>query len=654
MYPHAFSPINLGGVQIPNRIVRTAHATRLGGGKLSKELIAYHSARAHGGVGLSILEICSVHPSSLGPLNAFDPTLPDGYEALRKSIRGTDMKVFQQIWHAGIEARTLDGGPAWGPSDIPSPMSGKSVPRAMTKMQIDDLIEAFAKSAKLVKECGLDGCEVHGAHGFIIQQFLSPSLNVREDDYGGTPENRMRFGMEVMRAIRNEVGHDDAFAVGIRLSNDTTKNGVNEEENIEFASAMCSENLIDYLSVSQGNNHAFPQMIGGMHEVVGYELDRSVPVGQAVNVPVLVSGRFRTVEEVDQVIRLGQADMVAMTRATLADPDLVSKTKAGKIDEIRPCIACNQGCIGQVHGKEGRLGCAVNAEGGFEAQFAGNLKKQVDQPKKVLVVGGGPAGMEAARVAAERGHNVILAEAMPELGGTLSLAAAAPRRQQFFDILHWLETEIFRLGVDVRRSCYMELTDIQEIEADEIILATGSEPRLDGIQVSHPGEPIEGINERYFVSSNDVMIMAELNARSAVVIDDTGHYEALAVCEKLISKGIRTKLITRHETVAPDAWPSLMAEPALERLAKGEFSYHVLSQVLSVAGNKAVFKSKGYSEPFSVDIDLAVMVSLNRPRLELAESMDAAGVSYSVIGDAKFPAFFVKAIASGYHAGVSV
>lgn len=348
MYEHVFSPIEIAGVVIPNRVVRTAHATGIGAGRMNDDLIAYHEARARGGVGLSVIEIMAVHPSSPGSLNAFDPTLVDGYHKLMDAVRPHGMRVFQQLWHAGHNSLPLGGGPPWSASDVPSPLLGV-VPRAMTRAQIAEIVDAFAAAARLCKAGGLDGVEVHAAHGYLIQQFLSPNANLRSDEYGGSLENRMRFLLEVMRAVRAAVAAP-GFAVGIRVALDLTSGGVGVEENVAVVRALREEGLADFIDVSLGNYHSFPKMIGGMHEPVGYELETSIPISTDAGVPVLVTGRFRTLEEADQVIRLGQADLVGMTRATLADPELVTKTRAGHVERVRPCIACNQGCVGQLLG----------------------------------------------------------------------------------------------------------------------------------------------------------------------------------------------------------------------------------------------------------------------------------------------------------------
>ena len=236
MYKHVLSPIDIGGVAVPNRVVRTAHATGIGAGTMSDDLIEYHAARARGGVGLTILEILSVHPSSPASLNAFDPTLPAGYARLMAACEPHGMKVFQQIWHAGHNGSPLDGSPPWSASDIPSPQVGV-VPRPMSKAQIDEIVDAYARTVKLCRDSGLDGVEIHGAHGYLPQQFLSENTNKREDEYGGSLENRMRFLIEIMRACF-DLAKADGFAIGVRLAADETAGGIGPAENIAVVEAL--------------------------------------------------------------------------------------------------------------------------------------------------------------------------------------------------------------------------------------------------------------------------------------------------------------------------------------------------------------------------------------------------------------------------------
>ncbi len=649
MYERVLSPIEIAGVSIPNRVVRTAHATGIGAGRMNDDLIAYHAARARGEVGLSILEILAVHPSSPGTLNAFDPTLVEGYKRLMDAVRPHGMRVFQQIWHAGHHALPLDDSPPWSASDVPSPDLG-IVPRPMSHGQIREVVEAYAQAAALVRAGGLDGVEIHAAHGYLIQQFLSPNSNRRDDEYGGSLENRMRFLLEVIRAVRAEVS-EPGFAVGVRLAADLTANGMGVDENTAVVRALEAEGLADFVDVSLGSYYAFPKLIGGMHEPVGYELEHAVPVGAAASVPVIVTGRFRTLEEADQVIRQGQADLVGMTRATLADPDLVAKTRRGDSDRVRPCIACNQGCVGQLLGREGRVGCAVNAGAGFETKLGDDKLEVVAEPRRLLVVGGGPAGMEAARVAALRGHRVTLFEAAPDLGGALRLAARAPRRQAFNDFADWLQNELYTLGVDVRLSTFATAEDIADAAFDHVVLATGAEPRRDGVQASHPGLPVDGFDLPHVFASNDIMVMDRVPGTRALVIDDVGHYEALAATEYLIAKGLDVTLVTRLPTLAPGVRTALMVDPFLERVAHAPFRYRVATRVLALDGQQARIEpiNGGPQEP--IPVDLAVFVTLNRPRDELAAALIASERPYTLVGDASSPRFLVRAIADGHAAG---
>lgn len=494
-----FEPIQIAGCTVPNRVVRTAHATRIGEGFMNDNLIAYHERRARGGCGLTILEILGVHETSLAPLNMLDPSLDEGYAKLMEAVTPHGMAVFQQVWHAGHNGATLDGGPPWGPSPVANPL-GADVPIPMTKMMIDEIVECYAAACARCEKAGLHGAEIHGAHGYLIQQFLSPNINKREDDYGGSFENRMRFMLEVMRAVQAATGDD--FAVGIRLAPDLTNGGVEVEDNIRAAKMLEAEDLVDFVNVSLGNYNSFPKMIGGMHEPVGYEVPTALPITERVKVPTIITGRFRTLEEVDQAIRNGEADLIGMTRAHIADPDIVKKTEAGTVEQIRPCIACNQGCVGGLFA--GRLGCAVNPETGNELVL--DQISEAEDTKRIVVVGGGLAGMEAARVAALRGHDVILFEAQPDLGGTINIAAKLPTRHGIADIATWLEAEIYRLGVDVRLSTLAGKDDIMAENPDAVIIAAGSLPRMDGLQNSNPGEPIEGVDAPHVLSSMDLLI----------------------------------------------------------------------------------------------------------------------------------------------------
>jgi 2,4-dienoyl-CoA reductase-like NADH-dependent reductase (Old Yellow Enzyme family)/thioredoxin reductase len=652
---HVDKPIKIAGAAIKNRVVRTAHATNIGGGKMSDDLIAYHEARARGGVGLSIIEIMAVHPTSVAGLNSFDPTIGEGYRKLVEATRPHGMRLFQQLWHAGHNAHPLDGSPPWSASDVASPTVG-IVPVPMTKLMIDEIIAAYVDAARKCESFGLDGVEIHCAHGYLIQQFLSRNANKRSDAYGGSFENRSRFMLEVVRAVRAGVGKD--FAVGVRVAPDLTTGGIDADDSARAVQMLEAEQLIDFVNVSLGNYQSFPKMIGGMHEPVGYEMPTSARVTRQVKAPTIVTGRFRTLEEADQVIRAGDADLVGMTRATIADPDLVKKTLEGRATEVRPCIACNQGCVGQLLAPPYRMGCAVNPATGFERQFGDHRIARTETPKKVFVIGGGPAGMEAARVAAMRGHQVILAEAEPSLGGTIKLAARAPTRHGLADITTWLEQEIYRLGVDVRLSSYVEAEDIRREAPDAVIVATGSAPRMDGVQLSNPGEPIDGIDRPNVLSSNELFHSDHKLGNSAVVIDDVGHYEAIAAADYLVSRGLAVTFVSRQTAFGPKVESALMTEPALQRLNRGKFAVVLRSRAIAVDGAGVLigptYLPINTNEATHVPADTVVFVSLNKPNREIFDALTGGAIEVRIVGDANAPRFLPIAMREGHLAGAAV
>lgn len=653
---HVHTPINLGPVALKNRVVRTAHATNLGAGTMNDALIGYHLARAEGGVGLSIIEILSVHPSTPATLNVFIPDIGDAYRKLVAAVRPHGMKLFQQLWHGGHNALPLDGSPPWSASDVPSPTIGVT-PVPMTQAMIDEIVAAYADTARKCEEWGLDGVEIHCAHGYLPAQFLSPNANRRSDGYGGSFENRLRFLREVVAAVRQAVSVN--FAVGVRVAPDQSAGGIGVEDVQRAVQALEDEHLIDFVDVSLGDYHAFPKLIGGMHEPMGYEIPTSAPIARAARTPAIVTGRFRTLEEADQIIRLGDADLVALTRAHIADPQLVNKTLAGHPEQVRPCIACNQGCVGGLLGPAARMGCTVNPAIGAEDSLDDTRLTPVATPRRVLVVGGGPAGMEAARVAALRGHTVTLAEAADNLGGTLRIAARAPQRHGIADIAVWLEQEIYRLGVDVRLSSYLSADDIRSLAPDAVILATGSLPRMDGIQLSHPGEPIAGIARPHVLSSWDLLLERPPRpVKSAVVIDDVGHYEGIAAAEHLLAQGAEVHFVTRHAAFAHQMEAALSAEPALQRFARGRFTLHLRTRALAIGQNDVellpAYLPAGGPGAFRVPAERVVFISHNAPNRELASELAASGIPLQIIGDANAPRFLPVAIREGRLAGMAV
>ena len=632
MYERALSPTKIGTLEIKNRIARTAHATMMArNGQITDALIAYHLARAEGGVGLTVLEAGAVHPSSALSLTVWDDSVIDGYHALSGSIAPTGMRLFQQLWHGGHIYMQPNGAPPWAPSTVPSPIAGIS-PQPITQRDIDELVSAYAKAARRVEMGGLDGVEIHAGHGYLLAQFLSPVLNLREDRYGGDLDNRSRLLREVLCAVRDAVSPD--FVVGVRLSDSADPRILDMADVGRVAARLRDEGLIDYVNMSYGDYYALQRQVGGMDVPAGFQIPHTAPPVANFGLPRLLNGRFRTLEEVEQVLREGAADIVSMVRAHIADPDIVAKTMAGHPEQVRPCLACNQGCIGRV-ATAGRLGCVVNTSAGDETTLAEKLIRPASRPRKVLIVGGGPAGMEAARIAALCGHRVVLAEATADLGGLLNLYRTAPRMGTIPDIANWLESEVFRLGVEVRLSSYIDVEDVAAEAANDVILAIGAELESPLQMIQFPAEPIVREPGAKVISSLELFAdrRADLG-NSVLVFDEVGHYEAIACAELLLERGLKVTFATRHKMFAPHIDITLRTQSALERLyAKGDFTLHVNTRLVAIRPGNAEIAPNFGSRTETVPADAVVWVGARAAQPALAEDLRARGIEPLCIGD---------------------
>ena len=654
---HVLTPIKIGNLTVKNRVFQSAHGLAYGF-DMNERRIAYHAARARGGIGLTIIEGSSVHPSSPlmpGCLHVWSGhETGDGYRRLADTLRPFGTAIFQQLHHAGASLAPLDGSPPWSSCDMAGVLTGV-VPLRMTKGMIDEIVGAYADAAAKYESFGINGVEIHVAHGYLIGQFLSPALNNREDEYGGSYENRARFALEIAEAVRAATTPN--FVVGLRIGNDLTVNGLGAEESTRLAQELERRKLIDYVSLSVGNYQTIDRITSGMHEPAGYELPYNEPIARGVSLPRMVIGRFRTLEEADQVIRDGATDLVGMTRAHIADPQIVKKTVEGRALEVRSCIGCNQGCIGQIT-IGGPMGCAINPGVGFEEAIGDDRIQPAETPRKILVIGGGPAGMEAARVAALRGHKVTLFEARANLGGSLRLASLAPTRQTMADLLVWLEQEIYRLGVEVHLNSFVDASDIAAEKPDHVIVATGSSPRMDGIQLIAAGEPIAGIDRPHALSSLDLFENPQRPlGKNAVVIDDVGHFEAVATAEYLLGKGLNVTFVTTQMSFAPRSQPAFMAVPALRRMLPKGLKVMVRTRAIEITENSVVVLPADLETSSNlreeIPADSVVFVSLNRPERGLAEDLEAAGTSVKLIGDALSPRFLPTAMREGRLAGIA-
>lgn len=644
-------PLRIKGTELPNRVVRTAHGTNIGNGRLSEELVAYHQARAEGGVGMLIVEILSVHDSSPGPL-MIDDSLAEGHQALMQAVQPHGTVVIQQLWHAGHNAQPLDGTPPWSASDLPGPLLGVPA-QPMTHNQIDTIVAAYAEAAVACERNGLHGVEVHCAHGYLISQFLSPAINQRDDEYGGSFANRSRFLLRILQAIRAATSPD--FILGVRLAPDGATGSVGIEENKAIIALLEHQQLVDYFNLSLGSYYAFPKMIGGMHEPVAYEMPSSRQLSAVARLPVLVTGRIRTLEEAEEVLKSGEADLIGMTRATIADPLLVSKTLAGNADRVRPCIACNQGCVGNLLGPQGRMSCVVNPAVGLERHFDERLLTASAQPRRIAVIGAGVAGLEAARVLALRGHQVSVYEATGQAGGALVFAARLPTRHGLLDYVHWQLQELDCLGVPVHYHRYLDSADMAALDADDCVLATGASVRIQGWSRFAPGELIRGFDLPHVFSASEFLsCQRELAGSRVLIYDEAGHYEGLGLCEFLLARGAEVDYVTPLSALGPHIESALMTQPLLERIGKHaeRFTSFTRARLLEVGeGTATLVDLFACRQERQVSFVIHCGLMQGNAVQNDMQALVARGTGLHVIGDALSPRGLQEAVREGYMLG---
>ena len=558
-----FSPIPVGRLTLKNRIYSSGHAEAMAeGGRPGGRLTRYHAAKARGGCALTIFGgSSSVHPSS--PAAAWkqianhDDSIIPAYRALADAVHAHGCHVFTQLTHLGRRAQA-DGEEAnvlLAPSQIPERVH-RDVPHELEGEQIAELVHAFGEAARRCREGGLDGIELSMAHNHLIDQFWSPLFNQRLDEYGGSLENRMRFAVDVLQGIRRRVGRD--FVVGARISGDEfTRGGLTAADMAEIARRLAASGLVDFLSIIGGGAHTYELQAAAVPNM-SYATGVFVPLAAAIKhaapgMPIFHASRIVDPVHADRTVAAGQIDVVGMTRALIADPDLPRKAQEGRLDDIRTCVGANEGCIDRIYqGKP--VTCVQNPATGREAEL-GEVHAAT-KPKKVVVIGGGVAGLEAARMAAVRGHRVVLFEKTAELGGQVLLAARAPARAEYAGIVRFLAAQVRKLAVDVRLAVEATPSTVLAERPDAVVVATGSHPFV-------PAVP--GIDGKHVVTDRDVLSGEAKVGANVVVVDDVHTQEALSTAELLLEQGKRVEVISPLFYVGQDIGVTSIA-PLYKRL----------------------------------------------------------------------------------------
>ena len=456
-YPNLFSPLEIGGVTLRNRVVQSAHGKYFtASGIDTARTAAYQVERARGGAGLLITDNRMVHPSSVAAFSRISPSQWQDEQvevdrAVVSDVHTHGAAIVAQLSHYGNKGAS-DGSDdlrvLWGPSAVRAPAFNET-PKAMEREDIAEAIEAFALAARNARDAGFDGVEIHFAHGYLFHQFLSPLFNLRDDEYGGSLEQRLRFPLEVMRAV-GEL-RSPSFVVGARVSmDDYASGGLGLRDGVRVAQNLNDEELIDYLNVTAGMTN-MGWAVGPGHLEDGWLLEHQAALKSAVgSLPTIAVGGLVDPDQAEELVASGQADMVAMIRAQIADPEWANKAREGRADEIVRCIRCNQGCVGRAT-RGLPITCAINPAAGRERLFGVGTLQPAAQARRCVVVGGGPAGLKAAETLARRNHSVTLLEREPELGGQIQLALKTPGRDPFARVIEDLESSLERVGVEVHR-----------------------------------------------------------------------------------------------------------------------------------------------------------------------------------------------------------
>jgi mycofactocin system FadH/OYE family oxidoreductase 2 len=549
-YRHLFTPLRLGPVTVANRIVFSAHLTNYAeNGRPSPQHAAYYAERAAGGAGLIITEEHSTHPTDWPYeklIHGFHDDVIPGYRAITEAVHAHGTPIFAQINHNGGQASSMYTRlPVWAPSPVPDPLF-REVPKAVSQAEIEEIVAGYALVARHCAAGGFDGVELQCSHSSIVRGFLSPATNQRTDRYGGSLENRARILLEIVAAVREAIGPQ--LALGVRLCGDELiEHGTTIDEATEVAKMAEVSGHVDYINTSIGTATATLHMIeASMAVPPGYALWIASAMRKAVSLPVIGVGRFKDPLQADRALVEGHCDLVGVVRGQIADANFAAKARAGRSTTIRGCLSCNQECVGRM-GLNRWLGCIENPRTGREVL---PLPSPAARPKRVVVVGGGPAGLQAALAAAKRWHEVTVYEASDALGGQVRLAATVPARAEFGDLVRNQIAEAGRVGVAIHTGTTVFASTVNELEPDAVVVATGSEPDRPWWAGEHPR----------IVDVLCVLRGQVAPTGSVVVIDEVGFHQATSIAELLADRGCRVEVITPGMVVGQDLGVTLDME----------------------------------------------------------------------------------------------
>jgi 2,4-dienoyl-CoA reductase-like NADH-dependent reductase (Old Yellow Enzyme family)/pyruvate/2-oxoglutarate dehydrogenase complex dihydrolipoamide dehydrogenase (E3) component len=660
MFPHIAQPLQLRHRTLRNRINFGAHTANMSENGLPGDRhLGYYLERAKGGAAMIVVEPMPVHATAVltrGNFRHSDDAVIEPFRRITEAIHAEGATILQQLYHVGQHG-DFDNSyrESWSPSGLPS-YHDSDGSHAMSEAEIEQIIAGFVQAAQRAQACGFDGVEIFAAYNAIVDQFWLSWSNRRSDRWGGSFENRMRFSSEILTRIRDAVGDD--FIIGLATSVDPTVDVAMQTDQLcEIAAWHDDRRLMDYITCGTGSYFNFGILMPTFQfaDKFGVSMAEALK-GAVTHAKVQAESHIRTPENADYVIASGQADMVSIVRGQIADPHLVRKALDGRPDDVRGCISCNQMCWGR-RSRDYWISCLVNPSAGREFEWGGDRFKAVADPKSVLVVGGGPAGLEAARVAAERGHMVTLVEAGPQLGGAFRLAGLQPRRSQITELISWYERQLDQLGVTVLVNRPFDGAEIDEFGADEVVVATGSQPAGTGFQRFLPAQDsMPGAERVDACSIEDIMSNNVRPGTRVVVVDDVGDWRGTGTAWHLAERG--------HDVTIVSSWP--MIGYWIQRTA-GDWELRARLTQLGVGWiTEAVVtdwsdegaRVRSYLDDSErlLPADTLVLATTNDPETTVADQLASSGFERPVhlVGDAVAARLAVHAIYEGRLVGQKI
>lgn len=644
-FERLFSPIQIGPMELHNRIALAPMANYMSDerGTVTQPQIDFMEARAKGGAGLLIVgSIYVQHPQArfgVGQLGLYDDSLIPGYRRLVEAVKAHGAKIAAQLHHAGRQTTraAIEGQQPVAPSPIARGGKYSDEPKELSVAEIQQIIEAYAQTARRCIEAGFDAIELHYAHGYLPCQFMSPFSNKRSDEYGGDLNGRMKFPLELLRRVKAQVG--DGVPVWCRIIGSELVEGGLTLEDMKVIARMLVEAGSAAISVSRGIAPYY-WTVSNYYSEPGHSVPYAEAIKAEVNVPVMVAGRITDPEHAERILQNGQADIINLGRALIADPEWPRKAAEGRLDDIMPCISCNKGCH-DPNRKVRHTICLVNAEAGREGEFRITPAERI---KKVMVIGGGPAGLEAARVASLRGHEVTVYEKQERLGGRWYLGSQVPCKQHFYKVVEHFRDQAVKHGARIEMGRTITADDVAALKPDVVIVATGASPII---------PPIPGVDQEYVVTSDDVL-SGKVETGKRVVVVGGGSCGA-ETADFLSERGKKVIIVEMLDAVCPDMLPDAK-HFLLERLDKAGVRILTSTKVEAIHDHQVILtrQEPGLDLTWKASlgpVDTVVLAVGARSNRDLAQELKKLDVEMVEIGDCTQPGFAIDAIYQGAKIG---